>query len=258
MPEYTSILVEKIERVGLIRLNRPKAYNALNKELLTEMMGVLREFDQDNSIGAIVITGSEKAFAAGADITEMADKSAVEMCDLDNISIYDEITQIKKPIIAAVSGFCLGGGSELALSCDIITASETAVFGQPEINLGVIPGAGGTQRLTRAVGKSLAMEIILNDRRLNAQEALEAGLVSNVFSAESYLDDTLKLAAEISVRAPLALIAAKKMVNLAYEKSLLKGLAEERQAFYDLFDTKDQNEGMQAFLEKRKPEWKGK
>lgn len=258
MSEYTSILVEKIEQVALIRLNRPKAYNALNKELLAELMGALASFDADDSIGAIVITGSDKVFAAGADISEMASKSAVEMCDLDNISIFDKIMTISKPIVAAVSGFCLGGGSELAMSCDMIVASESAVFGQPEINLGVIPGAGGTQRLTRAVGKALAMEMVLNDRRITAQEALQAGLVNRVYPLDSYFDEALKLAGEISVRAPLALAACKKMVNLAYEKSLKKGLAEERQAFYDLFDSEDQDEGMQAFLEKRKPEWKGK
>ena len=258
MPNYTSILVETIERVAIIRLNRPKAYNALNKELLTELMGALPGFDKDDSIGAILITGSDKAFAAGADISEMADKSAVEMCNLDNISIFDKIMSIKKPIIAAVSGFCLGGGAELAMSCDMIVASETAVFGQPEINLGVIPGAGGTQRLTRAVGKALAMEMILNDRRIKADEALRVGLVNRVYPLETYFDEAFKLATEISVRAPLALAVCKKMVNLAYEKSLKKGLAEERLAFYDLFDTEDQSEGMQAFLEKRKPDWKGK
>ena len=258
MPEYTHIIIEILDRVGLIRLNRPKAYNALNKELLSELMEVLTIFDKDDSIGVIVITGSDKAFAAGADITEMANKSADEMLSLDNISIYDQITTISKPIIAAVSGFCLGGGSELAMSCDMIFASETAVFGQPEINLGVIPGAGGTQRLTRAVGKALAMEMILNDRRISAEEALEAGLVSRIFPLHTYMEETLKIAAEISVRAPLALVTAKKMVNLAHENALTIGLEEERQAFYDLFDTEDQNEGMKAFLEKRKPEWKGK
>jgi enoyl-CoA hydratase len=258
MTEFTSILVEIIDRVGLIRLNRPKAYNALNKELLTELLEVLYRFDKDDSIGVIVITGSDKAFAAGADITEMADKTAVEISSLDTISIYDQVLDIDKQIIAAVSGFCLGGGCEFVMSCDMIFASETAVFGQPEINLGVIPGAGGTQRLTRAVGKALSMEMILNDRRINADEALQAGLVSRVFPLDTYLDETLKIATEISVRAPLALVAAKKMVNLAYEKALTKGLAEERQTFYDLFDTNDQSEGINAFLEKRKPEWKGK
>ena len=258
MTEFSSILVEIIDHVGLVSLDRPKAYNALNKELLTELVEALHRFDKDDSVGAIVITGSDKAFAAGADITEMADKTAVEISSLDTISIYDQVLDINKPVIAAVSGFCLGGGCEFVMSCDMIFASETAVFGQPEINLGVIPGAGGTQRLTRAVGKALAMEMILNDRRINADEALQAGLVSRVFPLDTYLDETLKIASSISVRAPLALIAAKKMVNLAYEKALINGLSEERQVFYDLFDTEDQGEGMSAFLDKRKPEWKGK
>ncbi len=258
MPGYKTIETEVIEQVALIRLNRPKAYNALNKELLTELMDALTGYDVDPSIGALVITGSDKVFAAGADISEMADKSAAEMSSLDNISIFDKIMSVRKPIIAAVSGFCLGGGAELAMSCDIIIASETAIFGQPEINLGVIPGAGGTQRLTRAVGKSLAMEMILNDRRIKAEEALQAGLVSNVYPLDTYMEEVLKLAADISTRAPLALAVCKKMVNLAYEKALADSLAAERQAFYNLFDTEDQSEGMQAFLEKRKPEWKGK
>ncbi len=258
MPEYNSILVENIDRVALIRLNRPRAYNALNKELLTELMDALLKADEDNSIGAIMLTGSDKVFAAGADISEMSDKSTAEMRDMDQISIFDKILGVTKPIVAVVSGFCLGGGAELAMSCDMIFASQSASFGQPEINLGVIPGAGGTQRLTLAVGKALAMEMILNDRRISADEALQAGLVSRVFPLDTYFENTLALVKEISIRAPLALAGCKKMVNLAYEESLKQGLVEERRAFYELFDTEDQKEGMQAFLEKRKPEWRGK
>ncbi len=255
---YEMILSEKRNRVGLITLNRPQALNALNNQLLREVMDALDAFDRDEGIGAMVITGSEKAFAAGADIKEMADKSITEIMDRDHIAVFGRIRTIQKPVIAAVSGWALGGGCELALSCDMILASETAKFGQPEINLGVIPGAGGTQRLTRAVGKAIAMEMILNNRTLSAQEAYQFGLVNRVVPVEGYLDEALKLADEIASRAPLALRAAKRMINQSYECTLSEGLAEEKQTFYNLFASEDQKEGMQAFIEKRKPEWKGK
>jgi enoyl-CoA hydratase len=255
---YEMILTEIRGRVGLITLNRPKALNALNKQLMTEVMDALEAFDKDDAIGAMVIAGGEKAFAAGADIKEMADKSAQEMKDDQIVSVFDGIRSIKKPVIAAVSGWALGGGCELALSCDMIIASDSAKFGLPEVTIGVIPGAGGTQRLTRAVGKAIATEIILNDRKLSAQEAFQFGMVNRVVPASDYLNEALKLADEIASRAPLAVRAAKKAINTAYESSLTDGLTEEKRAFYALFDTHDQKEGMQAFVEKRKPEWTGK
>jgi enoyl-CoA hydratase len=256
--KFETILVEIKEGVGLIRLNRPKALNALNSILLTELMDMLEVFDGDDAIGAIVITGSDKAFAAGADIKQMSEASAVEMHQSDFIPLFDRILGIHKPVIAAVSGWCLGGGSELAMSCDMIVASETAKFGQPEINLGVIPGAGGTQRLAKAVGKAIAMEMVLNNRTLNAQEALKYGLVNYVAPLDAYLDKALTLAAEIATRAPLAVQLGKESVNQAYETPLSKGLAHERRAFNFLFATEDQKEGMAAFIGKRSPEWKGK
>ena len=258
MTEYTSILTEIHDRVGLIRLNRPKAMNALNAELMGELMDALEMFDGDQSVGAIVVTGSERAFAAGADIKEMSNATAVEMFLSDNIARFDRIRRIRKPVIAAVSGWCLGGGCELAMSCDMIVASETARFGQPEITIGVIPGAGGTQRLTRAVGKALAMEMVLNNRTLTAGEALHYGLVNYVVPVERTLDEALKLAGEIAARAPLAVRFGKEAVNQAFESFLADGLADERRLFYLLFASQDQKEGMAAFIEKRPPEWQGK
>lgn len=255
---YKNILSEKKERVGLITLNRPEAMNALSSSLMVELMDALRSFDADENIGAIVIAGNEKVFAAGADISEMAGVSAVEMLTQSFVEMFDGIREIKKPIIAAVSGYALGGGCELAMTCDMIVASEKAKFGQPEINLGVIPGAGGTQRLTHAVGKTIAMEMVLNNRTLSAQQALDYGLVNYVVPVDEYLDKAMKLAKRISVRAPLALRQAKDAVNKAYELSLTEALEYERNAFYFLFATEDQKEGMQAFLEKRSAEWQGK
>jgi enoyl-CoA hydratase len=255
--EYSTILVESRERVGLIRLNRPQFMNALNGVLLDELMSALEDFDAQHDIGAVVITGSERVFAAGADIKEMAQASAVDMLVRDSVSQFDRIRQVKKPVIAAVSGWCLGGGFELAMSCDMIMASETARFGQPEITIGVIPGAGGTQRLTRAVGKAIAMEMVLNNRTLTAGEALQFGLVNRVIPVERYLDEALGLAKELAARAPLAVRLGKEAVNHAFDAFLSEGLASERRAFYYLFSTQDQKEGMAAFLEKRKPEWKG-
>jgi enoyl-CoA hydratase len=257
MSTYSMILTEIRDRVGLVRLNRPEARNALNNTLLAELMDALAVFDVDEAIGAIVITGDERAFAAGADIKEMLGLSAVEMYLRDSISQFDRIRQIKKPVIAAVSGWCLGGGNELALSCDLIVASETARFGQPEINIGVIPGAGGTQRLARSVGKALAMEMVLNNRMLTAAEALQFGMLNRVVPVERYLEEALALASELAARPPLALRLGKEAVNNAFESSLTDGIADERRAFYFLFSTQDQKEGMAAFVEKRQPVWKG-
>jgi len=257
MSDYETIITETHGRVGLVRLNRPQALNALNSELVGELMDALSAFDADPGIGAMVITGNERAFAAGADIKEMADASAIEMLLRDSIAQFDRIRQVKKPVIAAVSGWCLGGGNELALSCDMVVASETARFGQPEINIGVIPGAGGTQRLTRAVGKAIAMEMVLNNRTLTAQEALQFGLVNRVVPVERYLEEALDLAAQVAGRAPLAVRLGKEAVNHAFESFLADGLKDERRAFYLLFATQDQKEGMAAFVEKRKAEWKG-
>ena len=255
---YETILIETRERVGLIRLNRPKALNALNQTLLSELMSALEAFDADENMGAIVIAGNEKAFAAGADIKEMAKASAVDMLNSDFIPTFDRIRAIKKPVIAAVSGWALGGGSELALSCDMIIAAENAKFGQPEINIGVIPGAGGTQRLTKAVGKALAMEMVLNNRTLSAAEALHYGIVNRVVPSERCLEEALQLAADIAAQAPLAVQLGKEAVNQAFETSLTEGLADERRAFTLLFATQDQKEGMAAFIEKRPPEWAGR
>ncbi len=255
--DYATILVETRDKVGLITLNRPEALNALNATILGELVSALQDFDADPEIGAMVVAGGEKAFAAGADIKEMADASVVDMLLRGNIDIFDQILAVKKPIIGAVSGWCLGGGNELAMSFDMIVASERARFGQPEINLGVIPGAGGTQRLTKAVGKAIAMEMVLNNRHLTAEEALHFGLVNKVVPVEEFVDAAVKLAAQIAERAPLAVRLGKEAVNRAFETHLRDGIAEERRAFYLLFSTDDQKEGMQAFQEKRKPDWKG-
>jgi enoyl-CoA hydratase len=257
MPSYTTILAETHNRVGLIRLNRPKALNALNNILINELMDALVTFDRDTNVGAIVITGDERAFAAGADIKEMIDDTPISILRRDHIAPFDRIMKIRKPVIAAVSGWCLGGGNELAMSCDMIIASETAKFGQPEINLGVIPGAGGTQRLTRAVGKAIAMEMVLNNRTLFAEEAAQFGLVNRVVPVERYLEEALALANELAARAPLAIQLGKEAVNHAFESFLSDGLKDERRAFYYLFASEDQKEGMRAFAEKRNPEWKG-
>lgn len=255
---YEMILADRRGRVGLVTLNRPAVRNALNNQLLRELMDALKAFDNDDTVGALVITGSDKAFAAGADINEMADRTKAEMQGADPVEIYSRIMTVHKPVIAAVSGWVLGGGCELALSCDLIVASETAKFGQPEVTIGVIPGAGATQRLTRAVGKALAMEMILNNRMLSAREALQLGLVNRLVTTEQYLEEALKLAGEIAAQAPLAVRAAKKLINQAYEQPLSDGLYMEREEFYNLFATEDQKEGMKAFIEKRKAVWKGK
>ncbi len=259
MTAYEDIIVERpAAGVGLIRLNRPQALNALRRQLMNELAEAATAFDEEAEIGAIVITGSEKAFSAGADISEMAGSGPVEIMQSSMIEGWNRLRKVRKPIIAAVNGHCLGGGCELAMACDVIIAAETARFGQPEINIGVIPGAGGTQRLTRAVGKSLAMEVILNDRRLTAEEALRGGLVSRVVAGPSCLDEAVALAGQIAARAPVAVQLAKAAVNKAFEVGLAEGMAYEEQLFYILFASDDQKEGMRAFLEKRKAEWRGR
>lgn len=255
---YTSILTETLGRVGLVTLNRPEAMNALNPAILGELMDALEAFDADESIGAMVVTGNEKVFAAGADIKEMAEASEEQMRQSPFIASFDRIRKVQKPVIAAVSGWALGGGCELAMSCDMIVASEKARFGQPEITIGVIPGAGGTQRLTLAVGKAIAMEMVLNNRALSAQEAYQFGLVNRVAPVENYLQEALALAEEIAARAPFAVRAGKEAVTAVFEGSLTDGLSTEKELFYSLFSTEDQKEGMQAFIEKRKPNWKGR
>lgn len=255
---FTTIKTEVHGKAGLVQIDRPEALNALNATVMEELATALQEFDGASQVGAIVVTGDRRAFAAGADIKEMAEASSVDMLKADRISRWDRIKAVKKPVIAAVSGWCLGGGHELAMACDMIVASESAKFGQPEINLGVMPGAGGTQRLARAVGKAIAMEIVLNNRTLSAAEALHYGLVNRVAPEELYLEDALRLANELAERAPLGIRFAKEAVNNAFETFLSDGISDERRSFYFLFSTEDQKEGMHAFIEKRPPEWKGR
>ncbi|MEO1051682.1 MAG: enoyl-CoA hydratase-related protein [Bacteroidota bacterium] len=244
--------------VALIELNRPKELNALNLQLMAELRDALKELDQNDEVRSIIITGNERAFAAGADIKQMANKSAVDMLMIDQFSTWDQIRKTKKPIIAAVSGFALGGGCELAMTCDMIIASETAKFGQPEIKIGVMPGAGGTQRLTKAVGKAKAMELVLTGRFISAEEALGYGLINAVVPVEMYMYEATKLAQEIAQMSPIAAQMAKEAVNRSFETHLDEGLHFERKNFYLTFASEDQKEGMQAFIEKRAPEYKGK
>src|SRR5687767_14494662 len=245
-------------KVATIQLYRPEVLNALNLQLMDEVIAALDTYEQDDAVRCVVITGNERAFAAGADIKEMADASTVEMLRRDQFAKWDRIRRFKKPLIAAVSGFALGGGNELAMLCDMIVASETAQFGQPEINIGVMPGAGGTQRLTRAVGKAIAMEVVLAGRFLSAREALQYGLVNRVVPVEAYLTEAQRLAAQIAEKGPIALQLAKEAVLKSYDASLSEGLVFERKNFYMLFSTEDQKEGMSAFVEKRKPRFEGK
>jgi enoyl-CoA hydratase len=259
MADFELILMEKLsDGVGLIRLNRPKVLNALNSSVMSEIAAALTAFSSDPNVRAVVLTGNEKAFAAGSDIAEMSGKSEANILQDAGSRNWQAIANFPKPLIAAVSGLVLGGGLELAMICDIMIASESARFGQPEINLGIIPGSGGTQRLTRVVGKSLAMEMVLNARMLNATEALRLGLVSRVVPVETHLEHALELAKQIAARAPVAVQTAKKSVNAAFELGLSKALEFERQQFAMLFDTQDQKEGMNAFLERRRAKWQGK
>lgn len=252
-------LTEQYEKhIALIQLNRPKELNALNLQLMQELRDTLKKLDADETVRVIIITGNEQAFAAGADIKQMADKTAIDMLLIDQFSTWDQIRKTRKPIIAAVSGFALGGGCELAMTCDMIIASESARFGQPEIKIGVMPGAGGTQRLTKAIGKAKAMELVLTGRFLSAEEAHFYGLVNKVVPVEMYMYETLTLAKEIAAMSPIATMLAKEAVNRSFETHLDEGLHFERKNFYLAFASEDQKEGMAAFVEKRKADFKGK
>ncbi len=263
---YSNILVTKLKMApeatengyAIIQLNRPEVMNAINIALMKELVEALDEMEKENDIRCVILTGSEKAFAAGADIKEMADASTVEMLQRDMFSRWDRIRKFKKPIIAAVGGYALGGGCELALTCDIIIASESAKFGQPEISIGVIPGAGGTQRLTRAVGKYKAMEMVLTGTMITAEEAKQWGLVVKVVPNEILLEEAKNLAKTIASKPSVAVQLGKEAILKAFDTTIESGLEFERKNFYMLFSTEDQKEGMRAFVEKRKPKWKGK
>jgi enoyl-CoA hydratase len=255
---YENIIVETKGRVGVIQLNRPQALNALNTALRMEVTQAIQAFDDDANIGCMLITGSEKAFAAGADIKEMADKTFMDAFTGKFVGNWDAAARARKPIVAAVAGFALGGGCELAMQCDLIIAADTAKFGQPEIKLGVIPGIGGTQRLTRAVGKAKAMDMILTGRMMDATEAERSGLVTRVVPAADLMEEAMKLADTIANMSLPSVLAGKEAVNAAFETSLAEGSRFERRIFNSLFATEDQKEGMKAFIEKRKPAWKNK
>ncbi|MDO9412133.1 MAG: enoyl-CoA hydratase [Pseudolabrys sp.] len=255
---YENLIVETKGRVGVITLNRPQALNALNRALVGELTQAIEAFEADEAIGCLLITGSDKAFAAGADIKEMADKTFIEAYLGNFTADWSAPLRTRKPIVAAVAGFALGGGCELAMQCDLIIAADNAKFGQPEIKLGVIPGIGGTQRLTRAIGKARAMDLILTGRMMDAAEAERANLVARVVPAASLMDEALKAATTIANMSLPSVLAAKESVNRAFESSLAEGLVFERRIFHGLFATEDQKEGMKAFVEKRKPVWKNK
>ena len=258
MTTYEMILTRVESRVGIVQINRPDALNALNSQVLSEITAALRAFDGDDTVGCMILTGNEKAFAAGADIKGMAQATVVEMMNSPMMAYWEAIRDTQKPLIAAVSGWCLGGGCELAMICDTIIAGESAKFGQPEINLAIIPGAGGTQRMTRAVGKAITMDMVLSGRRLSAEEALRFGLVSRVAPDGELMTLAMEVATAIANKAPVALRLAKEAVNAAFEMSLAEGVRLERRLFTMLFATDDQTEGMAAFIEKRKPTWQGK
>jgi enoyl-CoA hydratase len=253
-----NVIVETKGRVGIMRLNRPQALNALNRALVTELFAAIDTFEADEGIGCMLITGNEKAFAAGADIKEMADKTFIEAYLGNFCADWDRAARARKPIVAAVAGFALGGGCELAMQCDLIIAADNAKFGQPEIKIGVIPGIGGTQRLTRAVGKAKAMDMILTGRMMDAAEAERSGLVARVVPAASLMEEAMKVAETIAGLSLPSVLAGKEAVNTAFETSLAEGSRFERRIFHSLFATADQKEGMKAFVEKRKPEWKNK
>jgi enoyl-CoA hydratase len=259
MSDYRTLLVETRGRVAIVTLHRPEALNALNHQLTSELTQALRAFDADDGIGAIVLTGHGKAFAAGADIKEMAPKSFADVYGEDFITAtWEELTRTRKPVIAAVNGFALGGGCEMAMMCDMAFAADTAKFGQPEIKLGVIPGAGGTQRLARFVGKSMAMDLVLTGRMIDAAEALRIGLVSRVYPADQLVAEAVKAAEQIAGYGLLSTIAAKEAVNRAYETTLAEGVRFERRLFHGLFGTADQKEGMAAFVDKREAKFSHK
>ena len=256
---YQTIIAEKEDNIAIITLNRPEALNALNSTLMNELGAAIAIYEDDDTVGAIIITGSQKAFAAGADIKEMANYTFADAYGQDFITKnWESASKARKPIIAAVAGFALGGGCELAMMCDFIIAADNAKFGQPEIKLGIIPGAGGTQRLVRAIGKAKAMELVLTGGMIDAQEAEKAGLVARVVAVDELLDVAKKQAKTIASNGRLSVIAAKEAVNQAFESGLAEGLRFERRMFHALFSTEDQKEGMAAFVEKRKPEFKGK
>ena len=254
----TLVLVERDAPVAVVRLNRPEARNALSDALMDELVAALAELDADGEIRCIVLAGDERAFAAGADIAELAAATAVELYQAPRVARWDAIRKLSTPLVAAVSGWCLGGGCVLAMTCDLIVASETARFGQPETGLGIIPGAGGTQRLARAVGKALAMDMVLTGRMLTAHEALSAGLVARVVAREAWLDEAVRLAREIAARAPVAQRLARESVDRAFETGLDSGLDFERKALYLAFASEDAREGLSAFVEKRRPELKSR
>ena len=257
--DYETIIVSKEGAVGVITLNRPQAMNALSTKLVTELISALNEFEKDDDVRCLVIAGSERAFSAGADIKEMSQMTAVQMTMTGHFfPLWDKVGHYPKPIVGALSGFVLGGGLELAMSLDVLVASETTQLGQPEIDIGVMPGGGGTQRLTRAVGKYKAMEMILTGKRIGAEEAKALGLVTRVVPKEAYLEEAKKVANEIASKSPVAIRLAKMAVNKAFEMGLGEGIDFEREVFYLLFASEDKDEGMKAFMEKRKPEFKGK
>jgi enoyl-CoA hydratase len=256
-PEH-HLLTSREGHVALVRINRPRVRNALNEALLADLVATLEGLDQEPDVRVIVLTGDERAFAAGADVAEMVAASAVEMEVGPRLARWDRIGRIRKPLIAAVAGYALGGGNELAMLCDLIVAAETTRFGQPEINLGIMPGAGGTQRLVRAIGKARAMELVLTGRMITAAEAFAAGLITRVVPSELYLIEAMRLAEEIAAKPPLAVQVAKDAVLKAFDSTLETGLAYERRSFNLLFATEDRREGMAAFLEKRAPAFKGR
>jgi enoyl-CoA hydratase len=258
MSQETNVLVERDGRVGVVLMNRPKQLNALSGELMGAVVSSLEELDADPEIRAIVLGGSERVFAAGADIAELEAGTPISLYEDRRIDAWDSIRDLRTPVVAAVSGYCLGGGCELAMLCDLIVASETAKFGQPEINLGVLPGAGGTQRLTRAVGKSIAMDMILTGRMLSAREALRFGLVARVVAKEAWLDEPKRVAREIASKGPIAVRLAKEAVDKAFETPLAVGVEFERRAFYLARASEDAGEGLLAFIEKRPPDFQGR
>ena len=255
---YQNVFVTKEGAIGIVQLNRPKVLNALNFEVMSELVSALEELDREAAVKVIILTGGERAFAAGADLAEMSQATPVDLVLGRRFELWDRIRKISKPIIAAVSGYCLGGGNELAMNCDLIVASETATFGQPEVNVGIIPGAGGTQRLPRVVGKYKAMEMILTGKSISADEAYRIGLVNHVVPPESLMEEAKKIATDIASKPPISIRSAKEAILKAQDTTLEVGLEFERKSFYMLFATEDGKEGMKAFLEKRKPTFKGK
>ncbi|HWG26444.1 enoyl-CoA hydratase [Actinospica sp.] len=258
MTQYDTIIVEQRDRIGLITLNRPEALNALNTQLMTDVVAAAEAFDRDPGVGCLVLTGSERAFAAGADIKEMASLEFVDVYLKDQFADWDRFARLRKPVVGAVAGYALGGGCELAMMCDVLLAADTAKFGQPEVKLGVLPGMGGTQRLTRAIGKAKAMELCLTGRMMGAEEAERAGLVSRIVPAADLLDEALNVARTIADMSPVAATMVKEAVNRAFETTLAEGVHFERRLFNAAFATADQKEGMAAFAEKRPPKFEGR